>query len=386
MPQATLARRNSPATREFKSLFGGETKVLTDEGEGIVEAIVSVTGIEDRVGDVIVPGAYEKTLQQRWPKGVSHHDWETPVAKALSVRELLPGDPDLPKTTARGEPWPREAGAVMVKMQYNLNTGDGRDAFETVKFFEEEQEWSIGYNVPRGGSRMVKGVRFIDTLDWYEFSDVLFGAAPLTGTHDVKSLGGLVVAGGIESKALPGSYEERSRMLEQAVRQALVPEPAEGQPFEWVMIRGTYDNRVVVCHEKGNESQDYEITYAIVGDEVTLGAPRPVKVVESVVADDAAPEPATSEDAPADEAPAEPSEYKDDEAVETKAAAPKDDGDKPKPTPGDEAEPDPADEGEDDEDEAKKKADEAKAETAYISPSELALYRDMRDEFAEQAS
>ncbi len=180
---------------EHKSLFGAETKVLTDEGEGIVQAIVSVTGIVDEVKDIIVPGAYAKTLAARKPKGVDAHDWSSPVSKPLDIKELMPGDPNLPKFTARGEPWPREAGALMVKAQFNLNTARGRDAYEDVKFFEDEQEWSIGYNVPTGGARIdhKKGIRYIDALDLFEYSTVLFGAMPLAGTHSVKALGGMIV-------------------------------------------------------------------------------------------------------------------------------------------------------------------------------------------------
>lgn len=376
MPLATLTRRSGPATREYKSLLGGETKVL-DKGLGIVEAVVSVTGIEDRVGDIIMPGAYEKTLQQRNPKGVSHHDWETPVAKSLEIKELLPGDHRLPKLTSRGEPWPKEAGAVMVKMQYNLETDAGSDAYSNVKFFEEEQEWSIGYNVPKGGSRMVKGIRYIDTLDWYEWSDVLFGAMPLAGTHSVKSLGGMILGGGapqVEFKALPGSYEERRDRVQSAVQDALGSPHDPHSPSDWVYIKGMFDDRVVVCHEYDGKSNEYEFSYAIVGDEVTLGRPRAVKVIEQVVP---IPETTTPDETAMAEAD---TTYKaDDEAtLETKAET--------KPKPYDK----PADTGATDDEDVEKKPDDEKPEgekdgtkdAGYLSPSELDYFRDVAAEIA----
>jgi len=276
---------------EHKSLFGAETKVLTDEGEGIVQAIVSVTGIVDEVKDVIVPGAYAKTLAARKPKGVDAHDWSSPVSKPLDIKELMPGDPNLPKKTARGEPWPREAGALMVKAMFNLKTRRGRDAYEDVKFFEDEQEWSIGYNVPTGGSRIdhKKGIRYIDALDLFEYSTVLFGAMPLAGTHSVKSLGGMIVGASPETKAIPGSYEHRSSMLEKAASDAL-----NVGDDGWVYVTATFDEKVIVCHSEGKESQHYEMAYTISGDDVTLGTPVAVKVTQHVELDDT-PDPAEAE-------------------------------------------------------------------------------------------
>lgn len=153
------------------------------EADGIVEAIVSVTNVVDSVNDVIEPGAYKNTLRKRNPKGVWSHDTNIPVAKTLKVEELMPGDERLPDDLRQ-----QGAGALLVKMQFNLNTSRGRDAFHDVQFFAEEQEWSIGYSVPEGKSTMDEksGVRFIKQLELYEYSPVIFGAAPNTRTLSVK--------------------------------------------------------------------------------------------------------------------------------------------------------------------------------------------------------
>ena len=154
-----------------------------DSADGIVEAIVSVTNIVDSVNDVIVPGAYAKTLKKRNPKGVWSHDTNIPVAKTLSVSELIPGDTRLPQDLQE-----KGAGALLVKMQFNLNTTRGRDAFHDVQFFADEQEWSIGYSVAEGKSKVEEksGVRYINELELYEYSPVIFGAAPHTRTLAVK--------------------------------------------------------------------------------------------------------------------------------------------------------------------------------------------------------
>lgn len=79
-----------------------------------VELTASVTGVVDDVDDLIEPGAYEASLRRRTPKVILGHDWQRPIGRVLRVWELRPGDPGLPARTASGEPWPREAGALVV--------------------------------------------------------------------------------------------------------------------------------------------------------------------------------------------------------------------------------------------------------------------------------
>lgn len=163
--------------------------------DGIAEAIVSVTNIVDSVNDIIMPGAYKATLKKRNPKGVWSHDTNIPVAKTLRVEELMPGDPRLPQDLIA-----QNAGALLVKMQFNLNTSRGRDAFHDVQFFGPEQEWSIGYAVGEGKSTTDSktGIRKIHQLELYEYSPVIFGAAPHTRTLNVKNVDDI-----IEEKANP---------------------------------------------------------------------------------------------------------------------------------------------------------------------------------------
>uniref|UniRef100_UPI003F495FB4 GNAT family N-acetyltransferase n=1 Tax=Streptosporangium sp. CA-235898 TaxID=3240073 RepID=UPI003F495FB4 len=162
--------------------------ITADDEEGTFTALVAVTGVKDNVNDVIVPGAFAGTLIERTPKGVHSHDDEQWTARTLIAEELMPGDPRLPRTTRDGKAWPRAAGAVYIKGQFNLATKQGRDAYENVKFFKEQCEWSIGYAVIPGRSkRDSKGVRHIHELALYEYSTVLVAANPLAMTLSVKS-------------------------------------------------------------------------------------------------------------------------------------------------------------------------------------------------------
>jgi hypothetical protein len=163
------------------------TNVEARATEGVVSAIVSVTGVIDNVNDVIIPGAYAKSLATRRPKVVWSHDWNQPIGRVLHIEEWAPGDPRLPKQTKDGQPWPAAAGALVATMQFNLSSDRGREAFEAVRFYSEsgECEWSIGY-VATKSVKARTGERKIAELDLYECSPVLFGAAPLSMTLDLK--------------------------------------------------------------------------------------------------------------------------------------------------------------------------------------------------------
>jgi hypothetical protein len=168
-----------------------------DNDLGLVRAIVSVTGVVDEVNDLIEPGAYTKTLRLRTPKTCDGHDWAKPIGMAVHAEEWMPGDPRLPKHTKDGQPWPKEAGALVCDIQFNMDSERGRQAFKDVKFYSDRNvaEWSIGYQVPDGkATRDRKGIRHISEVDLYTVDPVLFGAAPLSMTLDIKSAAAAAVA------------------------------------------------------------------------------------------------------------------------------------------------------------------------------------------------
>jgi LysM repeat protein/phage head maturation protease len=211
-------------------------KVL-DESTGVVEAIVSVTGIEDRVKDTIEPGAYTKTLEDRIPRGCWGHDWLVPISKTVAIKELMPGDPNLPATLRSGKAWPAEAGALMVQTQFNLETQRGREAYSDVKFFGQDQEWSIGYNVPPGGATVdpKTGRRSIKQLVLHEYSPVLHGAMPEAVTQSVKDAQRayqemLARVEDPEDKAIPKDGDGKPLSAHQRHEQHLANHPGAAKP------------------------------------------------------------------------------------------------------------------------------------------------------------
>jgi len=153
-----------------------------DEARGIVECFVAGIGNKDSVGDVCAPGAFAKSLLRRKPRVVWGHNWNDPIGKVLEIYEVPANDPRLPsKMRAAG------IGGLYAKVQFNLMSEKGKEAFASVAFFGEEQEWSIGYKTINAKFDQQMQANVLFEVELYEVSPVLHGANQLTGTISVKS-------------------------------------------------------------------------------------------------------------------------------------------------------------------------------------------------------
>lgn len=189
---------------EYKAIPG---QFNVDEALGIVECFVAGIGNKDSVGDVCLPGAFVGSLKRRKPRVVWGHNWNEPIGKVLDIYEVGPNDPRLPMKMKRAG-----IGGLYARVQFNLKSERGKEAFNSVVFFGEEQEWSIGYKTldavfdPSNQANMLKEVEL------YEVSPVLHGANQLTGTISIKSdkplkdpEGGLTAAGRAHFKRTEGA-------------------------------------------------------------------------------------------------------------------------------------------------------------------------------------
>lgn len=164
---------------EYKASSG---QINLDEAQGIVECFVAGIGNKDSVGDICVSGAFTKSLQRRKPRVVWGHNWNDPIGKVLEIYEVPVSDPRLPmKMKMAG------IGGLYARVQFNLQSEKGREAFANVAFFGEEQEWSIGYKTLRSQFDEKLQANILYEVELYEVSPVLHGANQLTGTISVKS-------------------------------------------------------------------------------------------------------------------------------------------------------------------------------------------------------
>jgi len=161
--------------------------------DGVRNHIVAVTGVRDEVGDIIVPGAFIKTLQRLTPKACIGHDWNRAIGDPEAIEEVMPGDPRLPREDRFGKPWNPRAGALFARTRYNLDKKDGREAYSDAKFYGPRLATSIGYVDPKDDNgkplHSYKKIdpdtglmtRFLPELQLFEYSQVLHGAHLLAG-------------------------------------------------------------------------------------------------------------------------------------------------------------------------------------------------------------
>lgn len=164
---------------EFKAVPGALT---IDEKLGIVECFVAGIGNKDSVGDIIPSGAFKESFERRKPRVVWGHDWNQPIGKVLEIYEVPSTDPRLPAKMKRAG-----IGGLYARLQFNLKSERGREAFANVLFFGEDQEWSIGYKTIESFFDPARQANILKRVELFEVSPVLHGANQLTATISIKS-------------------------------------------------------------------------------------------------------------------------------------------------------------------------------------------------------
>lgn len=157
--------------REMKS-FPYAVKAINDR---TVVGIASVFGNVDDVGDIIWPGAYQKTIQEQ-ARRIKHlwmHDpFSPPIASIDELKEV--GRDDLPKQVLQAAP--NALGGLQVTRTY-FTTARAEEVFQAIKA-EAINELSIGYDSIKFDFNEVDGqrVRNLRELRLFDTSDVTWGA------------------------------------------------------------------------------------------------------------------------------------------------------------------------------------------------------------------
>lgn len=182
----------------YKS-FPVEVKMA--EEEGVMHSLASTFGNIDLVDDIIMPGAFDKTLQERDPKDIKflyQHDPSQPLGVHTGFR-----------VTDRG---------VEMTSKFALGTQLGREKYELAKMGAFGGV-SIGFLVPRGKSTFTDaGIREIHEVKLLEVSLVTFPANPQASIQSVKGKADMLrlirTEFGVDAQRAAGMYEAIKALAE----------------------------------------------------------------------------------------------------------------------------------------------------------------------------
>lgn len=155
---------------EFKS-FPMQVKAV-DVETGVFEGYASVFGVVDGYGDVVVTGAFAKTLAERGDrvKVCWQHQWDMPIGKPIAMEEH--GPERLPKSLITRAP--EATGGLFIRAQVSPTT-QGRDALVLLRDGVVD-ELSIGYDTIKARFDEERGIRYLLEVRLWEFSPVTWGA------------------------------------------------------------------------------------------------------------------------------------------------------------------------------------------------------------------
>jgi len=161
------------------SLLGGKSNMdierkgikvdLKDSKDGSFVARIATLNVRDKDNDITRPGAFTegKTVLV---SAYMHGSWQgrLPVGKA-TIHEV--------------------GNEAIAEGQFNLNTTEGRDTYEAVKFAPELQEWSYGFypELTEEGKGEEAGARILVKVTEKEISPVLAGAGVNTAVLAIKN-------------------------------------------------------------------------------------------------------------------------------------------------------------------------------------------------------
>lgn len=162
----------------------------SDPLTGIVEAVVAVFGNLDSGDDVVIPGAFSKTLAERFNRVrvLDNHNMDSimrVIGKPLEAREL--GRTELPiEVLAKA---PDATGGLWTKTQYLLDTPEGAGAFKRIAS-GAVTEYSFAYDAVQ--VEFVKAadgrtIRKLKEVRLWEYGPVIWGMNSATATVALKT-------------------------------------------------------------------------------------------------------------------------------------------------------------------------------------------------------
>ena len=147
---------------------------ITDTGE--FAGYASVFHVRDDAGDIVLPGAFKRTLSRHGPAAVRmlwQHDVRRPIGVWREIRE--------------------DERGLFVRGQLALSSAAGREAAELVKIGAVDG-LSIGFKTIRASRDRRTGIRKLTKVDLWEISLVTFPMLASARVTALKTLGPLAAS------------------------------------------------------------------------------------------------------------------------------------------------------------------------------------------------
>jgi HK97 family phage prohead protease len=172
----TESQRTSAARDLFKSRPVARVKAITDADEpGTFEAVVSVFGNVDSDGEVVMPGAFTKTLAAGLKPIVFSHDWmSVPIGQTLEAKETSEGLVVKGRLFVAPDEDHARAREVYAAMRAGALTEFSFGGKVTVETRREDDAGVVTYE--------------LNEIDLVEYGPCLKGANPATRLLAVKSM------------------------------------------------------------------------------------------------------------------------------------------------------------------------------------------------------
>ncbi len=161
-------------------------KLRAGDAPGAVYGYGSVFGIKDLDSDIVVKGAFAKSISQRMPKLLWMHDHSQPIGKWTGAEE--------------------DDYGLKLEGELFLDVAKGKEAHAILKKDKSLLGLSIGYRIVDSDYNSSDRAKYLNELDLWEVSLVTFPANEAAGVTSVKSQS----ASPDERRTLPKSELEKA--------------------------------------------------------------------------------------------------------------------------------------------------------------------------------
>lgn len=169
-----------------------DASAVTDEG--LISGYASLFNLRDQGGDIVLPGAYAKSLTERSPKMFWAHDQTLPIGVWLSVEE--------------------DAVGLRVSGKLALDTIKGKETYSLLKMGAIDG-LSIGFKAKKTGRS--GSARLLQEVELHEISVVSLQMQREATVDQVKSIEEIITS------SKDGDYSPLKRAVEGAMRDAGFP-------------------------------------------------------------------------------------------------------------------------------------------------------------------